>query len=144
MNKFIVTLMALVVCSCATKPGVKMLVECKTPVSINTKGPALVGEGYGLEMTAIPIDALQYTDGTVASTVAVQAVRAARSETDTVQVTARIVNCTDKTISVKARTAFMDKNQIPTEPTSAWKTLCHLVPQRYIKNFQLQSMFRII
>lgn len=123
MKKIIVTLMAITVYGCATKPGIKMLVECKTPVSINIKGPALVGQGYGLEMTPIPIDALQYTDGSVASSVAVQAVRATRSATDTVQVTARVVNCTDKPISVRARSSFMDEKQIPTEPTSAWKIL---------------------
>lgn len=123
MNKNLVLLMAILIVGCANKPGVKMLVECKTPVDINTRGPALVGQGYGLKMTDIPLDALQFTDGSVASSVAVQTVRATRSATDTVHVTARVVNCTDNPISVRARTSFMDEKQIPTEPTSAWKIL---------------------
>lgn len=123
MKKIAICFTTLVLIGCASKPGVKMLVECKTPVDINTKGPALVGQGYGLKMTDIPLDALQFTDAAVASSVAVQAVRAVRSETDTVQVTARVVNCTDKQIAVRARTSFMDDKQIPTEPTSAWRVL---------------------
>lgn len=123
MKKNLVLLIAILVVGCANKPGVKMLVECKTPVDVNTKGPALVGQGYGLKMTGIPLDALQFIDGSVASSVAVQTIKATRSPTDTVQVTARVVNCTDNPISVRARTSFMDAKQIPTEPTSAWKIL---------------------
>ena len=123
MKKILVLLLLVTAYGCANKPGVKMVVECKTPVDINTRGPALVGEGYGLKMTSIPLDALQFTDATIASSVAVQAIRATRSATDTVNVTARIVNCTDKPINVRARTSFMDKNQVPTEPVSAWKIL---------------------
>lgn len=128
---------ATLILGCANKPGVKMLVECKTPVDINTRGPALVGEGYGLKMTNIPLDALQYTDATVASSVAIQAVKATRSETDTVLVLARLVNCTDETLTVRARTSFMDQNQFPTEPVSAWKTL-FLAP-RATTNYQEYS-----
>lgn len=123
MKKLLILLLSICIYGCATPPGAKMLVECKTPVDLNTKGPALVGIGYGMNMTSIPVDALQFTDANIASNVAVQMVRAAKAGTDTVQVTARVVNCTDDAIRVRARTSFMDKNQLPTEPASAWRVL---------------------
>ena len=107
---------------CATVPD--QVVTCKYPEGPRTiKGPALVGQEYGIQMSAIPLDAVQFTDNRVAFAVAVQGLHAARTPADTVQVTARLVNCTDTPLAVKARTSFMKTTQAPTEPPSAWRTV---------------------
>lgn len=114
--------MLLLVAGCANQQP-KLLVECKSPIDVARKGSALVGQEYGIQMSPIPLDALQFTDADVAHSVAVQAVRATRTPADTVQVTARLVNCTDKPMVVRARTSFMDATQLPTEPVSAWRII---------------------
>ena len=53
----------------------------------------------------------------------VEGLFAMRTPTDTVQVVARMVNCTGETVSIEARSSFMNNAQIPTEPDSAWKTV---------------------
>lgn len=44
------------------------------------------------------------------------------------QVTARFVSCSDAPLVLRVRTSFMDSNQFPTEPTSAWQPV-HIQPR---------------
>jgi hypothetical protein len=83
-------------------------------------GPALVAN-VPRSMTPIDLDAVQMTDKAVTKSVIVEAMMAQRTETDTLQVMARLVNCTKNDIQVEARSSFMDTNQMPTEPMSVWK-----------------------
>lgn len=89
----------------------------KAPVP---QGPALEAVVKGA-MTEVPLNSVQYIDKAITRKVLVQRLYARRSETDTVEVIARLVNCTDYPLQVEGRTAFMDAEQIPTEPTSAWQ-----------------------
>ena len=100
------------------------VVQCAVPKSRPApKGPAMVGHEYGMKMSPIPLDAVQFTEQRIANTVAVQALYAARTPTQTVQVTARFVNCTGQPIAVRARTSFLQASQAPSEPASAWQTV---------------------
>lgn len=110
---------------CQSQPA--MIVECHTPVDQMRKGPALVGMDYGMQMSPIPLNAVQFTDQ-IWRSVAVQSLKAARTGTDTVRVTARLVNCSDQALAIKARTSFLSQNEAPTEPVSAWRTV-HLPPR---------------
>jgi hypothetical protein len=104
-------------------------VECRVPGAKPLRpGAALVGQSYGMEMTPIPLDAVQFTDASLWERIAVQHLSAARSATDTVKVSARLVNCTDAPQVIGMRTSFMDEAQVPSEATSAWQTV-HLSPR---------------
>lgn len=93
-----------------------------------------------MAMTPIPLDAVQFTNKALAETVAIQAVVARRTPTDSVQVTSRFANCTDKAINMQVRTSFMDASQVPTEPVSAWRTV--IVPPRATAVYQENSIGR--
>lgn len=157
MNKSIIlpALVTVFLASCAQpepappKPDLRSVVECSFPTWAYVQGstapgqvgkPALVGKDYGLAMTPIPLDAVQMTNRALAASVAIQSVAARRTATDTVQVTSRFVNCTDKTINMQVRTSFMDASQVPTEPVSAWRTV--FVPPRATAVYQENSIGR--
>lgn len=114
-----------------------LVVECKSPVDVARSGPALVGQEYGMRMSQLPLDAVQFTDTGVAKSIAIQTVRAMRTQTDTVQVVARFVNCQDKPVPIRARTSFMDTTSLPTEPISAWRPI--IVPPRATALYQENS-----
>ena len=120
--------MVLLGAGCATDVP-DAVVECSVPRSRPApKGPALVGHEYGMKVSPIPLDAVQFTEQRIANTVAVQALYASRTPTETVQVTARFVNCTEKPITIRARTSFLKASQAPNEPISAWQNV-HLNPK---------------
>lgn len=111
---------------CVTPPfpsEAPVVVQCATPISPNRAGPAMVGQNYGLSMTPLPLNSVQYGSPATANAMAVQALFAERSPTDTVQVTARFVSCQDVPTSVRIRTSFMRASTAPAEPPSAWKTV---------------------
>lgn len=105
---------------CETKPK-SVMVECSTPTDKARTGPALVGVQYGMQISPIPINSVLWGDAKAASTVALQSLFAGRTATDTVQVTARFVNCSDESVQLRARTSFMDANQAPAEQPTIWK-----------------------
>src|SRR3954469_20320642 len=63
-----------------------------------------------------------------AETVLVQYTGAQRTPSGTVEVTTRMVNCTDQPMIVEGRTNFFDEGQRPVEPVSAWQKV-HLPPR---------------
>ena len=118
------------------------VVKCKTwqarraaPVA----GPALVAN-VPKSMTPIDLNAVQFTDKPLTRQVLVEGLFARRTETDTVEVTARFVNCTDKPLQVQARSSFMDVSQAPTEPVSAWTRV--FIPPKGTGTYRERSMGR--
>jgi len=118
------------------------VVKCKTwqarraaPVA----GPALVAN-VPKSMTPIDLNAVQFTDKPLTRQVLVEGLFARRTETDTVEVTARFVNCTDKPLQVQARSSFMDVSQAPTEPVSAWTQV--FIPPKGTGTYRERSMSR--
>lgn len=98
------------------------VVQCKTKKAAKAAGyagPALVAN-IPKSMTPIDLNAVQFVDRGLTRSVLVEGLFARRTETDTVEVTARFVNCTGSPLQVQARSSFMDAAQVPTEGTSAW------------------------
>ena len=83
-------------------------------------GPALVAN-VPSSMTPIDLNAVQMTDKKLAKQIVVEGVFARRTETNSVEVITRLVNCTKKTVTLDARSSFMDENQVPTEDSTYWK-----------------------
>ena len=98
------------------------VVQCKFPRRALQHGPALVAKQYG-EISPIPLDAVQFLDGSLSKEVVVQSLLATRTATNTVMVTARLVNCTDGPLALGARLNFMDAQDAVAEPQSMWQTL---------------------
>lgn len=91
-------------------------------------------------MTPIDLNAVQFTDKPLTRQMLVEGLFARRTETDTVEVTARFVNCTDKPLQVLARSSFMDLTQAPTEPVSAWTQV--FIPPKGTGTYRERSMSR--
>jgi hypothetical protein len=85
-------------------------------------GPALVAPVAGA-LQPMPLDTVNVTDQGILRKVLVQSVAARRTETQTVQVAAKLVNCTDHALQVEGRTHFYDAGQAESEPVSAWQRL---------------------
>ncbi|HEX6980868.1 MAG TPA: hypothetical protein VF342_16370 [Alphaproteobacteria bacterium] len=112
--------------------GVCLLGACTAPVpptvqcdftpqlgAIPPLGPALAEPTGG--MRPVPLNTVSMTDPAITNKVMVQAVNASRTATGTVEIAARIVNCTDFPLQVEGRTHFLDKAQMPVEPVTAWQ-----------------------
>lgn len=102
-------------------------------------GPALVAN-VPQSMTPIDLNAVQFTDKTLTREVIVEGLFARRTEADTVEVTARLVNCTGAPLQVQARSSFMDEAQAPTEPTSMWTRV--FIPPHGTGVYRERSMAR--
>jgi len=121
-------LLSVSVAACGT---MERTVQCAMPPSLGdgkpaprvVKGPALVGEEYGLLLAPIPLDSVVFLDTSTANQVLVQAMRASRTPTDTVQLHARLFNCSRAPLEVQARVNFLLENQAPAEPVSAWRAV---------------------
>jgi hypothetical protein len=124
----IATMFVLTAAAIASVPGCmtaarKPVVECKFPrVAAPPAGSALVAQEYG-SISPIPLDAVQFTDRKLSKEVAVQSLQASRTPTNTVQVTARLINCTDSAVVVGARSNFMDGSQAAIEAQTAWQNV---------------------
>lgn len=108
--------------ACAAPATRKPVVECSFPTQLAPTGPALVSRSYG-DMSPIPLNAVQFTDHQLAKQVVVQSLRSDRTATDTLQVSARLVNCLDRALAVNARTSFLAAADAPAEPDGGWKTV---------------------
>jgi hypothetical protein len=133
-RSFGVILIALILFSgCAIKGQPPLVVECEKPAKGDRPGPALVGMEYGMQATPIPLDSVQYGDHAASKSIAVQRIFAKRTPGDTVQITARFVSCSDEQVRLLVRTSFLDSDQSPAEPTSAWRTV--ILQPRTISNY---------
>jgi hypothetical protein len=107
---------------CVSQPP--LVTQCRWPMKGDrTGGPALVGHEYGPQTTPIPLNSVQFSDRSAANSLAVQNLYAARTPANTTSVTARLISCSDSSLAVRVRTSFMDADQAPTEPASAWQTV---------------------
>lgn len=105
-----------------------VVARCTTPIAGNRTGPALVGQSYGMAMTALPLNSVQFGSNVVAQSMAIQSLHAARTATNTVQVFARFVSCLDSASMVMVRTSFLRADTAPAEAPSAWKAV-HMLPR---------------
>lgn len=71
----------------------------------------------------VPLETVQLVDKKLQRKLMVQGVVAQKTQTDTVEVVARLVNCTGKPMQVEARISFMNDQMTPTEPPSGWRRL---------------------
>lgn len=102
-------------------------------------GPGLVAQVYDA-VSKVPLDAVLVQDERLFDRVVVHSLYAARTPSDTVQVTARFANCSDRELQVRARTAFLRADRGPAEPVSAWQTL--FLPPRSLSVYQESSLTR--
>lgn len=112
----------LVLDACSSTPV--NYVECGS--AFEKPGPsasALVGKGYGVQMAPIPVDSVMFASKDLGKKVGIQELTAARSESDTVRVTARFVNCGASPVQLSARVHFMDDKKRPSEKPSAWQNV---------------------
>lgn len=91
------------------------------------KTPALIAETIAPlrkgAFTAVPLDTVQLIDKSLRKTIQVQSVVARRTETDTVEVVARLINCSAEPVQIQARVSFLTQVQSPSEPTSSWRSV---------------------
>jgi hypothetical protein len=71
--------------------------------------------------TPIPLETVQLIDKSLSRKIVAQGVEARRTETDTVEVVARVVNCGKDPLQLQFRTTFLSAGLSPTEPTSSWQ-----------------------
>ncbi|WP_296717388.1 hypothetical protein [Erythrobacter sp.] len=99
------------------------VVKCKTGKA--RKAPGYAGAALVANvprsMTPIDLNAVQFADKALTRDMVVEGLFARRTETDTVEVSARFVNCTKRALTIRARSSFMDDVQYPVEPSSAWQ-----------------------
>ena len=124
MMRVLTGLTAVVVLSlaaCAAKPP--LVTQCTKQGRQGRGGPALVGLTYGTQATPIPLNSVQFSNWNVERSVSIQQLWATRTATNTVNVMARLISCADQPFAIRVRTSFLDSNQAPAEPASAWKTV---------------------
>jgi hypothetical protein len=127
---------SLVAAGCEKQVALAPDVACDfTPMLTAMKQPglAMVPSVPGT-MTPIPLNSVSMTDGAITNKVLVQSTAARRTPTQTVEVFARMTNCTDFPLQVEGRTHFFDDKQAPEEPVSAWQRV--FLPARSIGTYQ--------
>jgi hypothetical protein len=114
--------LVIAVTSCTNQPP--LVARCNRFSSGGRAGqPALVGLEYGEQASPIPLNSIQFSNWDAARSLSVQRLAASRTPTNTVEVAARFVSCSDIPFAVRVRTSFLDANQAPTEAASAWQTV---------------------
>lgn len=128
MKKVLFAATGLLAASLAAQPAEareNRVVKCKISAAradLGSSGPALVAN-VPRSMTPISLNAVQWTDKRLERKVVVEGLFARRTEADTVEVTARFVNCTKHPLVLQVRSSFLDQSQFPAEPSSAWKNV---------------------
>lgn len=107
---------------CATPVARPPNLACDfTPyLAAQTAGPAVLAPLPGT-LTPVPLNSVRIIDPRIGNKVLVQQALARRTETGTVEVQSRLVNCTDYPLQVQGRTLFLDANDMDVEPPSAWQ-----------------------
>ncbi len=81
-------------------------------------------------LTPMPVNAVNITDYRITNKIMVESTNARRNPTGTVEVFARLVNCTDYPLQIEGRTHFLDEGRAPAEDASAWNRV-YLAPRSY-------------
>lgn len=121
------TLFGLLVAGCASPPAGRpqSVLRCDyhaLKANAQRGGPALTSLAYGA-VADIPADAVLMSDTSLFRSVIVQTLSTQTTPGGTVQVSARLADCTGRGITVLARTAFLNQGMAPAEPVSSWKTV---------------------
>lgn len=143
--KLIIVITAIALISgCASKPKQAppvTIASCDFTTAPHGSAP----RGYGALVPAIKgtlhpiaLSTVSITDRALLRRVVVQDVKAMRSQSQQLNVYARIVNCTDFPIILEARTQYLDANQVIAEPVTGWKRL--YLPARTLGNYQEASI----
>jgi hypothetical protein len=120
----------------------KPVVQCTFPKQAAPKaGDALVSEEYGA-ISPVPLDAVQFTNQVLSKQIAVQSLQAHRTTTNTVQVTARLINCTDTPLVVSVRSSFMDASRFALEPATVWQNV--VLQPRAMGTYQESSLSKAV
>lgn len=138
----VAALCVLIAPSSAGQARENRVIKCsvgKARAAQSTGGAALVAN-VPRAMTPIDLNAVQMTDKGVIRSVLVEGLFARRTETDTIEVTARLVNCSKKPLQIDVRSSFMGADQFPSEPTSAWQRV--FLPPFATGVYREQSMSR--
>jgi len=110
--------------ACGTAPTTGMRT---TSCNAGALGSGVVSANGVLD-SQIPLDQIQILEPNLTQQVMIQWAGSTRTATRTMQVQARMVNCTDTPIQVEARTHFIAASGASNEPISAWKRV--YIPQR--------------
>jgi hypothetical protein len=140
-SRWAASALAAVLSACSQIPvGTPGVVECSAPVHSERTGSALVGQPYGMAMSPIPLNAVQFGNAVLSRSVVVQSLHAARTPTDTVRIYARFVSCLDEPLAIRMRTSFLRSDTAPAEPSSAWKYV--FLPARTTAVYEESSVSR--
>ncbi|HLJ64897.1 MAG TPA: DUF1425 domain-containing protein, partial [Stellaceae bacterium] len=88
-------------------------------------------------MIPVPLNTVRVIDGRIGNKVLVQSVAARRTETGTLEVQTRLVNCTDFPLHVQGRTLFLDASNFDVEPPSTWQLV--VLPPRSLNQYAEKS-----
>jgi hypothetical protein len=124
---------ALVMAGCAPRSPTVACDLRALPDGAPAGSEVLASPAPGALEVDVPLNAVSMTDEEVASRILVQSTGAYRTPTGTLQVVARLVNCTDYPQMVEGRAHFLGEAQMPVGETSAWKRV-HL-PARAIGHY---------
>jgi hypothetical protein len=119
-------LLALLLAGCARDRldgSPPVVAQCDAPTGGDRPGPALVGQAYGMAMTPIPLNSVQFGSNDASRSLAVQSLHAVRTATGTVELSARFVSCLDTPTTVLVRTSFLRASTAPAEAPSAWRSV---------------------
>lgn len=83
-------------------------------------GPALIGPQPGA-LRPMPLNTVNVLDRSILRKVMVQQASAGRATNGSVEIAARLVNCTDHPLQVEGRTHFLTASNMDAEPPSAWQ-----------------------
>jgi PBP1b-binding outer membrane lipoprotein LpoB len=89
-------------------------------------------------VSPMPLNTVNITDQAIIQKVIVQASNATRTPTGTVEVWARLVNCTDFPLQIEGRTNFLTAGQAPAEQPTAWTRL--MLPARAVGTYSAKSI----
>jgi hypothetical protein len=130
--------------------GVLALAGCETQVlrppnlacdftpylTAQAAGPVILGPLPGT-LSPVPLNTVRVIDPRIGNKVLPQSAMARHTETGTVEVQSRLVNCTDFPLQVEGRTIFLDENNFNVEPPSAWQRV--FLPPRALGQYGEKS-----
>lgn len=133
---------ALALTAACTEPKIEPRPVCdmeayKQSFANAPEGEVLVPPVPG-SVTPMPLNTVNITDQAIIQKVIVQASNASRTQTGTVEVWARLVNCTDFPLQVEGRTNFLTAAQAPAEQPTAWTRV--MLPARSIGTYTAKSI----
>jgi hypothetical protein len=137
-NRLMSVAMLATLVGCA-QPEFQPLVQCDMPQSSRdpASGPALVAREYG-RIEPLPLNSILYNQPSLTRKVVVQSLHANTTATGTLQVQARLVNCTRQQRILGIRTHFMNEDERPVENPSAWQQL--FLPPGGLNDYSEMSM----